>query len=402
MSFETFANNCYFSNGVDAYAKWDGTTYTTFPTAPKGKYLRLWKDTMFVAGVIGLPDRVYESAAGDAETWPVASWIDIAKGDGDAVKALGSDGYTLVTFKLRRTIAITDPATLANRLVDYEKGCESHFSVIQHEGQIYFLSRRGICRYLGDSPSEIISFKIDPLFDPTIININALESVRAFVIDNRVCWAIPEVGQVSPSFQVDYYPRLGPLSQFGTRGLGPWAITRLPATTFARWRWLQNDYLFGGARASNKLLRLFAPVGTDDGVTFVGMVETGAIDFKTPTRTKYIRRIRVLGHGNLNMQIRRNYQTGFATTDLANMSSVSDLWSLSELWGTGTWGPDSAVKEVTINPDVYARAFSLRFSDAETTTGTKLVEVGSQEYSVVSGEWAVYLIVMDGNVLGIR
>jgi hypothetical protein len=402
MSFETFAGNCYFCNGVDNYAKWDGATYTAFPTAPKGKYLRLWKDTMFVSGVTGLPDRVYESAAGDAENWPVASWIDLAKGDGDSVKALASDGFTLIVGKLRRTIAMTDPATLANRLVDYEKGFESHFAVQQHEGNIYFLSRRGICRYLGDSPSEIISFKIDPLFDPAVINLNALESSRSYVVDNRVCFAIPEVGATSPSMQICYYPRLGPLSPYGTRGLGPWTIERLPATTFSRWRWQGNDFIFGGSRIANKFYRLYAPVGTDDGATIVGMVETGALDFGTPTHTKYLRRIRVLGRGNVNLQIRRNYQTGFAETDLVSMGSTLDFWSLGDLWGSGTWGPDSVIKEVTINPDIYARAFSLRFVDSEVTVGTKLIEVGSTEYSLPAGEWAVYAMVLDGNVLGLR
>jgi hypothetical protein len=50
FSFETFNSKCYFTNGVDSYASWDGATYTTFGSAPKGRYIRLWKDTMFVGG----------------------------------------------------------------------------------------------------------------------------------------------------------------------------------------------------------------------------------------------------------------------------------------------------------------------------------------------------------------
>jgi len=402
MSFETFAGNCYFCNGVDAYAKWDGSTYTTFPSAPKGKYLRLWKDTMFLSGVTGLNDRLYESAAGDAETWPVASWIDIGKGDGDVCTGLGSDGFSLIFFKLRRHMAVTDPVTLTNRVVDFEKGCESHFSVIQFENYVYFLGRRGIYRYLGDSPSEPVSNLLDPLFDPAILNLNALSSAWAYTIGNRVGWALPETGQSRPTVMVEYYPRLGTLSPYGIRAIGPWAFMRYPAQVFAKYRWQTTDILLGGAPSSNKMMWLLYPVGTDDGATFTAVVETGAFDFGVPTRTKYIRRIRVLLRGDVVMQLRKNFGTAIVDTRNVFASASTDLWSLSDLWGVGSWGPDSIFKEVLVNIDRYARYFSLRFSDTSTNYGNKLVEVGSVEYRLDAGEWGIYQIVIDGNVLGLR
>jgi len=402
FSFETFAGNCYFTNGVDSYAKWDGTTYTALASAPKGKYIRLWKDTMFVSGVTGLLDRVYESAAGDAETWPVASWIDIAKGDGDQATGLGSDGFTLIFFKRNRHMAITDPVTLANRVVDFEKGCESHFSIIQHEGYIYFLSRRGFARYLGDSPSEIISGKLDPLFDPQILNLTALDKAWAYTIGNRVGWALPESGSSYPTIQVEYYPRLGAINQFGTRALGPFSFNRMPGRVYARYRYLGNDILLSGAMAQNKVFWLLYPVGTDDGVAFVGVAETASFDFGAPTRTKYIRRARVLLRGNVTMQLRRDFGTSIIDTRNLFGAAQSDLWSLSDLWGAGTWGPDSLYKEILVNIDRYGRYFALRFTDSSTDIGGRYVEVGSLEYQLPAGEWAVYQVVMDGNVLGLR
>src|SRR5207344_1111650 len=113
------------------------------------------------------------------------------KGDGDMMTALGSDGTYLIVFKRNRAMTIYDPTTLYNRIVDPEKGCESHFSVVNFESNIYYLSRRGICRYLGDSPSQIISGKLDPLFDPSILNIGALNRVTSYSIHNRVGWALP-------------------------------------------------------------------------------------------------------------------------------------------------------------------------------------------------------------------
>jgi hypothetical protein len=402
MSFETFAGNCYFTNGVDSYAKWDGTTYTAFASAPKGKFIRLWKDTMFMAGVAGLADRVYESAAGDAETWPAASWVDIGKGDGDIATGLGSDGFTLIFFKRNRHMAITDPVTLANRVVDFEKGCESHFSVVQFEGYVYFLSRRGVCRYLGDSPSELVSGVLDPLFDPIILNLTALDKSWAYTYGNRIGWALPEVGSLYPTVQIEYYPRLGQLNPFGQRAIGPWSFNRMPARQLVRYRYLGNDILIGGAILSNKLMWLLYNVGTDDGSTFTAIAETGSFDFGAPTRTKYIRRIRVLLRGNLTMQLRRNFGTAITDTKPVNATIGTDLWSLSDLWGSGSWGPDSLYKEVLVNIDRYGRYFSLRFTDSSTDPGSKLIEVGSFEYRVPAGEWGIYQVVMDGNILGLR
>lgn len=400
FSFETFNGKVYFTNGVDNYASWDGAAYATYPAAPRGKYLRLWKDTMWMAG--STADRLYSSAAGDAETWPVATWVDIAKGDGDQCIGLGTDGLVLMFGKRNRIMTVYDPTTLANRVVDFEKGLESHFSIVQTEGYMYFLSRRGIARFDSSGPSFLVSAKLDPLFDPAILNLNALSASFAYTYGNAVGWALPEAGSSIPTLQIEYYPRLGPISQFGNVGIGPWVFHRMPATTFARFRSGAIEYLFGGHGTANKFLQLFAPIGTDDGATFTAIMETGAYDFGAPTRTKYIRRIRILGRGDLILQFRRNFQSAIYKTAPVDLSSASDLWSLADLWGTGTWGPDSMFQEAEINPDAYGRYFQLRFSDSSTDVSRKLLEVGSREYSLTAGEWAIYLITLEGDLLGVR
>lgn len=405
FSFETFNSKAYMGNGVDSYASWDGATYVTFPTTPKGKYLRLWKDTMFISGITGLPDRVYESAAGDAENWPVASWIDIAKGDGDLVVALASDGFFLIVGKRDRAFVIYDPVSLANRIVDFEKGFESHFAVKQFEGILYYLSRRGICLWYGDAPSKIISEKLDPLFDPTIIAIEALQQAQAYSIDNRIGFALPEVGNATNTIVIEYYPRLAGVTPFGNRGYGPFVFHRMPAQCFTRVRTGATDRLFAGHNAANKFLRVFADVGTDDGVAFTGTGETGAIDLSQPGLTKYIRRLRLLCRGKFNVFILRNFQASIYRTMLADASAAQDLWdSVGDVWGTGTWGPDSIIKELELsNPDAYGRYFTFRFQDAaEVGTGLQLLAVGASDRTLVAGEWGIYGMLVEGSLLGVR
>ena len=404
FSFETFRHKCYFSNGVDYYSSWDGTTYTTYPSAPKSKFLRLWKDTRWAAGVTGYDDRVYSSNAADAETWNVANWVDIAQGDGDQITALATDGNYLIVFKRRRHMVIFDPALFSNRIVDFEKGCESHFGVGQLEGNIYFFSRQGICQYYGDAPSRIISMKLDPFFDPRVVNLNALASVWCYTFGNdRIGWSIPEVGSSTPTVQLEYYPRLGALSPYlGTRMLGPFVFHRFPCQCTARWRYGTQDLLFTATPLANKLLQAFAAIGTDDGAAFTATLETGALSFGNPDPTKYLRRCRVVGRGQFQVQFKRNFSPAAAKTVPIDLTSSQDLWSIGHVWNTGAWGPDATLKEIMIHPDVYAKFFQIRFTDSSTQVGRKILPVGNVRYSLDAGEWGVYLLVLDGHVLGVR
>src|SRR5215471_18022529 len=351
LSFETFNSKCYVSNGVDAYAAWDGTTYTVFPSAPKGKYLRLYKDTMWVSGITGTPDRVYSSNPGDAETFGVAAWVDIAHGDGDLVTALGTDGLYLIVFKRNRTMTVYDPTTYANRVVDFEKGCESHFSVIQFENALYFLSRRGICQYLGDSPSRYLSYKIDSIWDPLVTNLGTLDTTFAYVFGQRIGWAVPEAGSSYPTFQVEYWPRLADRSvDQETAGIGPFSFQRMPAQVFALWRSGANERLFGGSSIANKVYWAFRPgQPTDDGAVFQGLIETKAYDFQALDHTKYIRRMRLFGRGKFQIQVRRDLLSAIYQTYTADLTGTVDTWNPTDLWGVGTWGPDSNIKQIRIN-----------------------------------------------------
>jgi len=354
-----------------------------------------------MSGITAFVDRVYTSAAGDAETWPTAGWVDIGKGDGDRITALGTDGLYLIVFKRRRHMVIYDPVTFANRVVDHEKGAESHFAVIQFETVLYFLSRRGICRYLGDSPAEVLSGVLDPLFDPKILNLGALTTAWAYTVGNRVCWALAEVGQTVPTVQIEYYPRLAAFNAFGNRGMGPWIFQRIPCTSFVRWRMGAQEVLYGAARTSNKYLEVYAPVGTDDGAKFTALLETAAFEFQQPVQYKYIRYIRLLGRGKFTMQLKRNYKDPVHRTFQLDMSSGRDVWG-DEVWGEGFWGPDSIFQERRVMPDFYARQLSIVFTDSETDTGKRPYEVGSSEVVVTDGEWAIYGSVVEGAVVGNR
>ena len=403
FSYETFNNKVYFSNGIDFYSSWDGAAYLANAAAPKGRFLRLWKDTMWVSGVTGEPDRVYSSNPGDPETFGIANWIDLSKGDGDVTTALNTDGTFLIVGKRNRTFVIYDVVTFANRTVDYEKGIESHRSVIQFEGDIYFLSRRGICKWISDTPAEIISGKIDPFFDPDIINIAQLNKATAYTIGNQLGWTIPEALFDVPSFQIEYYPRLAGFTAYGNRGTGPFVTHRMPCRTFARYRSGAVDYLYAGSNKSNKVFQPFAEIGTDDGDFFTTSVETGVLDFGAPTLTKYMRRCRVLGRGKFTLIFLRNFENAIVRSQAIDLETATDTWDLLDDWGADTWGAgQSIVHEQKFHPDIYGRFFSIRVTDSEIPAGIKPVPVGSTDYALTAGEWGLYGYYIDATIAGVR
>jgi hypothetical protein len=68
----------------------------------------------------------------------------------------------------------------------------------------------------------------------------------------------------------------------------------------------------------------------------------------------------------------------------------------------GNWGPDSNVKEVTLNPDAYGRFITLVFSDSSALAGSKILPVGSKDYSIPTGQWSILGTLLDGMLLGVR
>jgi len=397
LSFETFNGKVYMCDGTNPYASWDGTTFTAFPAAPRGRYLRVWKDTMWISGFPSNPDRVYSSNAGDAETFGVSAWIDLGKGDGDIMTALAQDEIFLICSKRQRIAVIYDPVTFANRWADTGKGSESHFSWVHFDTDLFFLSRSGICQWRGDAPALPLSYKLDPLFRPDALNINALSLTVGYAFENRVGWCLPEVGQVLPTFQLEYFPRLAQKS-----GPGPFMFQRMPVAIVTRVRWQASDRLYGGHSTANKFLWLYSGVGTDDGVTFQALLETGMMDLGASERAKYVRYLRFLGRGKFQVQILRDFQVQAHESHVVDMITTPDYWSMSDTWGAGAWGPDSTVKEERINTDTYGRHIAFRLIDAETGIGSATLPVGSTNYSLTLGEWTVHSIQVEGSVLGVR
>jgi hypothetical protein len=394
FSYEIFNGKIYMTNGVDDYRWWDGVTPGTVPTAPKGKFIRLWQDTMYVAGVPGELTKLYQSAAGDAETYPISNFTHLHKDDGDPITGLGNDGYFLVVFKRGRGFIIYNAANLFSRLIDYEKGCESHFSIINHENSLYYLSKFGIVLWNNQSPGQIVSDRLDPLFQSNILNFSVLDKSYAYRTEHRVGWALPETGQSTPSFQVEFYPHLPE---------APSTIHRIPAQAFALWRSGTVEHLLGAKTTGNKVLRLFNGP-TDDGEAFPSFFRTGWTDWDWPNSRKYLRYLRILAKGKFSINFLRDYQDAIIKTRQVSLESDVDLWDVNEAFDiNATWGGGSTRPQWTdLQPDVYGRQFAMEFHGTVSGVDVREVDIGGVSYLLDMGQWGVNEVVIHGLKMGDR
>lgn len=84
FGYYVYDDNLYFGNAVNNYTRWDGTTFTEYPSAPKGNIFEVFEDRMFIAGRTDEPLSVYYSNVGNVTTFTGT----------DVLKPLGTDSVT--------------------------------------------------------------------------------------------------------------------------------------------------------------------------------------------------------------------------------------------------------------------------------------------------------------------
>lgn len=356
-SFETFNGNLYFVDGANGVQKWTGSVLSSIFGAPNAFYLRLWKDTMWALRTVSQPDRVFSSAPADADTWPASNFVDIAKGDGYEGTGLYVDGQFLYAGKRNRTYAIVSPSTFENRVHDYDKGLESHWSVVQFRGEMYYLTRFGIARHVGSGPGEIVSENIRPLFHPNFLAMDKMNTISGYVFGDRVGWSLTRIAQTLPDFQIEYYPG---------QPRKPWTFHGFPARAFVTLR-DSSERLFYGRTTSNKFTEAFAGPH-DSGTNFKGLIEGRWEDFGAPQVRKYLRQMRLLGEGRYQVFIQRDYIESAGKMFIADFRPLGDpKWNenAQDRWGDEKWGTLGTASSQRIAPDTYGRYFAIRMTDLD-------------------------------------
>lgn len=116
----------------------------------KGKYLALYKDSLFVAGDPASPSRLYYSGGGDkVSDFTVGGgggFIDVSKNDGQKITGLIVFKDSLIIFKERSIykFAFSTSGAPSVEQINPAIGCIAPRSIVQVENDVFFASEFGI------------------------------------------------------------------------------------------------------------------------------------------------------------------------------------------------------------------------------------------------------------------
>lgn len=301
FAYATYLDEVFMTNGVDDYRKWDGATQTLYSAVPKMRYLAVWKDVMWGAGETANPHRVRQSDPGNASSWPSLGFVDIEKGREFGITGIVGVVNELVVFKGRRTLGIYDPVELTNRLVDADKGAVSHFGIVSHQGQLFFVSHLGVCAYLGDAPSAIVSQNISPVFHTNFFDYPGYSQIRDYSLESRI-WACSFEDRID--FRIPMNQGMQSFSFYPSMPKKPWLRSgfvgevglavrekNLPAE--------QYEFVSGQLRR-----RYDADASV---VSNQCRWVSGWFDMDAPTYEKYLYMAQVFNRGPISMFIQRDY-----------------------------------------------------------------------------------------------
>ena len=172
------------TNGTDAIQKWNGTDAIAAlgGTPPTGKYIKAKSNHLFIAGNSTVPNRLYYSALGNAESYPANNYIDVADSDGDKITGLALFHDDLYIFKRRSVYVLSGDSkeTFVLRNVFSNIGAVSQRVICVTPLGLLWTSDNGVHLYDGGGLTDL-HYDIQPYFQ----NVNSISQLYGtFNYDN--------------------------------------------------------------------------------------------------------------------------------------------------------------------------------------------------------------------------
>jgi hypothetical protein len=171
VNFVTFLDYCFMVSNNDATRTFDGTTWsTTFNVtgAPKGKYIAVYNERIFIANTNHGQSRVEysELPVGTSVNWTPTNFFEVGQDDGDEITYIGTLGNRLIILK-KYSMWAYDGTTL-RKIANL--GTPSPKSVVQFRDILYFYNDEAIWSFDGASLQKITENIQDIMNDITSID----------------------------------------------------------------------------------------------------------------------------------------------------------------------------------------------------------------------------------------
>jgi hypothetical protein len=399
--------------------------------APKGKYLAVWRNRLFVAGVAANPNRIYWSNIGDPTAWNTLNFVDILGPRGDQITGLhaspntgtstaefdGSDG--ILVFKTTSTHRIVDDTDNtpvnsglggANVLVDSATGTVSNRTIKTLNGRVYCVAKNGIYSTDGHSPLVLESDQLGALFSNQLTP-TAVGQICAETFHGSYLVALAPTGQTLNSILLELYSTLGRTGGHPIMALG------VPVDALAVWpdAAIGDELTFAHATtpaAATKVVLCTLFRGGGDIVPSVPSAPTQPISAVAHSgvtlfgvdKVKRLRRVRMVSRGTITVGAVTDFSTGQGDQEIFTVpsSGTPPLWNQNN-WNQQNWAGsgDSGVGLITEYFGTRGRWFSFYVAETSTAVGQTSGALGiapAQEGGAVLHQMLCTLTPLAGDV----
>jgi hypothetical protein len=348
----------------------------------KGNLLAIYKDSLFIAGDITNPSRLYYSGGGDKiNDFTVGGgggFIDIAKNDGQKITGMIMFKDSLIVFKERSIYKFTFTTSGLPQIeqVNPAIGCVAPRSIVAVENDIFFAGEDGIYTMGNEAGfafdvlrTNELSVPIRPIYetvDPTYLqNIAAVYAKKNG--QNLVIFSYTEQGSTTNTKAMVYdRQRLGWLPVWTNINANCWAVYKDSAG---------ERHILYGDDSSGYVKEILT--GTDDyGSQINAYFELKSESFKTGTNHyKTLNMIDLLLRNPIGTIILKIIVDGVSTSKTVNLTTIQPSinfghyvlgrFLLGESYGTGAVASsDENLLKSLKNLDVdEAKAYGLRFEN---------------------------------------
>lgn len=370
-TFADFNGSLYALHPADGVLKYTGSgTWSLVTSAVKGVALAVWKNRLWAGGPSSAganPTRVWFSNIGNGDAWTTASdFVDLRDVSDEPITALGlgqglDQGAVpvsgLLACKRNSVHRIQDAVTGAYTTLSTEAGAAGPLALTSLRGLICMVNDKGVWVTDGEGAPVIVSDKIEPVFEPTALNLAAMSNWCMGTHHDRIFLSLSEVGSSINTFAFEYSPAQGWFAPHDN----PMAAYALNRDDDDHAYALSPEFSGTGSR----LLKLCTGGKDRVGATGVGGTDIACrwqSTWSIPASHKLcrFRRTRVHGRGVFDLLIKLDFNLGsdhIHTLDLE--PSAAAIWDDGYLWDSGAlWGPSNYQNHA----DVYSHGVGMAIS----------------------------------------
>lgn len=376
-----------YEPSVAAEGKYSGTATVAFAYArvddlggdpPRGRYIAVKDNRIFMAGMFGDESRVRYSELGDPEDWPVENFINVNVSDGDQITGLVEFGGNLYIFKNRSIYRLSgsDPADFYLVQVVPDIGAVGQRAIVSTGGGMYFVSTDGVFYFDGGGQPRNITAVLDSYFRSGEIDDADMGDAACAWFGNALYVSLPiNSSDISGLWVYDAL----------TGGWWPWSsqeqddVPLLRPTVFMKS--LDTDgaeaLYFDAPQLTEEVADAyhvcsFKPYGTQDAgaVTPVASWQSKDFDLGNPAVFKRFRRLRITGSSRQNVTANVYYAVDGKQT--FTLAGVVNLYEAND-----------NISQVKVNLPAAAQGKTLRLKLESTTAQELRIESVIVEYQSV-------------------